>query len=74
MLTLVFQNPVHEEAIFSPGITAKEEKDEHGLGILNMTYAAKKYKGSLHREIRKKHDITVYSLEILIFLPEASVS
>lgn len=32
-----------------------------------MTYAAKKYKGSLHREIRKKHDITVYSLEILIF-------
>lgn len=73
MLTLVFQNPVHEEAIFSPGITAKEEKDEHGLGILNMTYAAKNIKEAF-TERSGKHDITVYSLEILIFLPEASVS
>ena len=60
--------------IFSPGTTAKEEKEEHGLGILNMMYAVKKYRGSLHREIRKKHGIMIYSLEILLFLPEDSVS
>ena len=49
-------------------------KEEHGLGILNMMYAVKKYRGSLHREIRKKHGIMIYSLEILLFLPEDSVS
>ncbi len=74
MLTFIFQNPVYENVIFSPGTTAKEEKEEHGLGILNMMYAVKKYRGSLRREIRKKHGIMIYSLEILLFLPEASVS
>lgn len=74
MLSLIFQNPVWEDVIVPPGSTAKTKKEEHGMGILNMMYTVEKYKGSLNRTIREENNGRVYSLEILLFVPDSDDS
>lgn len=73
ILSLTFQNPVSSGVILPPGTTAKKEKEDHGLGILNMIYAAEKYKGRIYRQILEKDKRKIYSLEILLFLQDFPV-
>lgn len=72
-MSLTFQNPVSSGVILPPGTTAKKEKEDHGLGILNMIYAAEKYKGRIYRQILEKDKRKIYSLEILLFLQDFPV-
>ena len=55
------------------GHTEKEDGEEHGFGLLNMEWAARKYQGTLRREILEPPDggqgERIYRLEILLFLP-----
>ena len=59
-----------EKEVVPPGSTRKEDPENHGFGILNMTYAAKKYQGSVQRRIETAKGTRVYSTEILLLLPE----
>lgn len=72
LLSLIFRNPVCDDVLVTPGNTEKVEKEEHGLGILNMIYTAEKYSGSLHRWIEEKDGNRIYSLEIFLFLSRPS--
>ena len=70
MLFITFRNPTEEKEVVPPGSTRKEDPENHGFGILNMTYAAKKYQGSVQRRIETAKGTRVYSTEILLLLPE----
>ena len=74
MLSLVFENPAGNARADIPlGHTEKEDGEEHGFGLLNMEWAARKYQGTLRREILEPPDggqgERIYRLEILLFLP-----
>ena len=73
MLSLVFENPAGNARADIPlGHTEKEDGEEHGFGLLNMEWAARKYQGTLRREILEPPDggqgERLYRLEILLFL------
>ena len=70
MLFITFRNPTEEKEVVPPGSTRKEDPENHGFGILNMTYAAKKYQGSVQCRIETAKGTRVYSTEILLLLPE----
>ena len=74
MLSLVFENPAGNARADIPlGHTEKEDGEEHGFGLLNMEWAARKYQGTLRREILEPPDggqgKRIYRLELLLFLP-----
>lgn len=74
MLALVFRNPADAEAVSREGETGKENKKDHGFGIMNIRYAAEKYRGSVHRWTDTKDGDIEYVLEVLLFLTDSSAS
>ncbi len=71
MMVLGFRNPTQEKEIVPAGHSRKANPENHGFGILNITYAAEKYQGSVYRRIETENERRVYCLEVLLFLPEA---
>lgn len=73
MICLCFENPAGPaDRILPWGSTSKENVREHGLGNLNMIYAAEKYNGKVTAVIEEKNGKRVYCLEILLFVPKAA--
>ena len=85
MLSLVFENPAGNARADTPrGYTEKKDRDSHGFGLLNMEWAARKYQGSLRRDILEPapNDLEsaaddgqgerIYRLAILLHLPSES--
>lgn len=65
-IIMKFVNPYEKEPVLKSGglVSIKEDKENHGLGIISIKKEASKYKGKVHYEIDKKEKM--FYLKVLL--------
>lgn len=67
---IAFENPTDSQTVIrTVGLTAKDDKDNHGFGLMNIQLAAEKYQGQVTRTVENRDGHFVYRLEVLLFAP-----
>lgn len=67
---IAFENPTDNQTVIrTVGLTVKDDKENHGFGLMNIQLTAEKYQGQVTRTVENRDGFFVYRLEVLLFAP-----